>query len=56
MTKNANRILGFIRKSIASRLKENILPFYSALIRANLEYWVLSGLGGTWYQERHGIT
>ncbi|GAB0179609.1 hypothetical protein GRJ2_000426200 [Grus japonensis] len=43
----ANSFLGFIRKGIASRMRDIILVFCSALMRANLEYWVLSGLAGT---------
>lgn len=38
-TKVANGLLGFTRKSIASRWREMNLHFYSALMK-HLEHWV----------------
>jgi len=40
VAKKASGLLGYVKKSVVSRSKEVLLPFYTALVRPHLEYCI----------------
>jgi len=52
VAQKANRILGFIKRSVASRLRKTILPLYSAIMRSLKSYEYLEYCVHLWH-PRH---